>query len=183
MECPNAPRQVPPQMIQPNQFPHPPGLNFLPPGAQVLNRDAELPILRLGHHHIVEDGVPVPERGERAYLAPRHLGIPIPEGLHDRLEQARRLAGGLDLGPVAMRIPEEAPTDSGPGNPEDASIGSAFGNPEDGSVGSASENPEDGSIGSASENSEDGSIGSASENSENQSMEEPQSKRQRCESP
>ena len=179
MECPNAPRQVPPQMIQPNQFPHPPGLNFL----------------RLGYHQIVEDGVPMPERGERAYLAPRHREIPIPEGLHDRLEQARRLAGGLDLGPVAMRIPEEAPTDSGPGNPEDASIGSAFGNPEDGSVGSASENPEDGSVGSASENPEDGSVGSASENpedgsigsvsenSENQSMGEPQSKRQRCESP
>jgi hypothetical protein len=119
VECPNAPAAV----------------------AQVLNRDVELPILRLGHHHIVEDGVPVPERGERAYV------IPLPERLQDRLEQARRLAGGLDLGPVAVRIPEEAATDSGP------------------------------------ENLDHGSTGSGSEDSENQSMEESQSKRQRCESP
>lgn len=58
VECPNAPAAV----------------------AQVLNRDAELPILRLGHHHIVEDGVPVPEREERAYSAYRDLGISISEG-------------------------------------------------------------------------------------------------------
>ena len=54
---------------------------------------------------------------------------------------------------------------------------------EDASMGSASGNPENASRGNASGNSEDNSVDNGSENSENQSMGEPESKRQRCESP
>jgi len=55
--------------------------------------------------------------------------------------------------------------------------------PDDVPMGGASGNPENASRGNASGNSEDNSVGNGSENSENQSMGEPESKRQRCESP
>lgn len=55
------------------------------------------------------------------------------------MEQARGLAGGLDLGPVAMRIPEEASTDNGPENPDHGSTGSGSEDSENQSMESASE--------------------------------------------
>jgi hypothetical protein len=104
-----------------------------------------------------------PAQRTSAAMASDPLNLPI----LNLLPQGQEIAQGLGL----HWIPDDVPMGGASGNPENASMGGAPGNPENASRGNASGN------------SEDNSVGNGSENSENQSMGEPESKRQRCESP